>query len=716
VSLERLQADAERGWRWWDGLAPKLLGAVALVIALLAIILSLLATNQLKGELARSFESKGEAIALAMATAAEQSIEADPALVQAAVDANKVIFAVKYIYVMDERGRPKVHTFTPVFPRELAGVNRVALGEVFGAGRRVKIVEDVVFHDAQGEEHAIDVAAPVAAGALGVVHVGMDAGEIERQTETLRAQMLSLACLVAAAGVLACFGLVHALVIRPVRELTRVTREIVAEGDLTHVIGAQSRDEVGQLAMTFSAMVQRLRTVLLTVTDLVESVAEVSRRLADTGATVSSGSSTVLARVEETSSSMRDTFTSLRGVEQSVAKLHESAERASSTVVEIAKTNERVEENVESMSRSVEEVGAAVDHMATSMQDIAQDIDRLKASVDATGSAIGELDAATGEIEMSAEQTARLSDLVSSDARVGFDALERTLAGLRRIQESSSATLSVIESLGGRVADIGSVVDVISTVAEQTNLLALNASIIAAQAGEPGAGFAIVADNVKELARRTANSTVEIAELIADVQAQSRDAVEAMTVGARNVGEGVRLGDETAKALRKILETATKSTAMSNAIAKATVEQTRGSKHINGSIQHIAGAVERIAAASNDQAVRSQQIMKSTATMRSLTLQVRRSSHEQAEGSKHAIKSIEQINDMASLVNRAQKQQTERTAPVLSALETIRGTSEGQNQSMAELEDSIRALQRESEILRGEVKRFRLGRRGLGQT
>jgi len=703
-------ADAGEGRRWWHGLAPKLLGAVAVVIGALALVLSRLAAEELENQLVRSFESKGEAIALAMATAAEQNLGGDPALVQGAVDANKVIFAVKYIYVIDDRGRPYVHTFAPVFPSELGQVNHVALGEVLEGGRRVKIAHDVVFKDAAGVHHAIDVAAPVAAGALGVVHVGMDWEQISRETRTLTARMLLLGCLVAAAGILACFFLVHALVVRPVRELTRVTREIVTEGDLTHVIGTRSRDEVGELAQTFADMVERLRTVLLTVTDTVEGVADVSRKLAATGATVSSGSQTVLARVAETSSSMNDTFASLRGVEQTVTKLHESAERASSTIVQMAATNDRVTQNVEVMAQSVEAVSASVDHMATSMQDIAQDIDHLKASVDTTGSAIGELDAAIVEIERSAEQTAKLSGLVSSDARVGVAALERTLTGLRRIQESSTTALSVIESLGGRVADIGSIVDVISAVADQTNLLALNASIIAAQVGEQGKGFAIVADNVKDLAQRTAHSTVEIADLIADVQAQSRAALDAMTLGARNVGEGVRLGDETAAALRKILETATQSTSMANAIARATVEQTRGSKHINGSIQHITAAVDRIAVASNDQAARSDEIMKSTATMRSLTLQVRRSSHEQADGSKHAIKSIEQINDMASRVNRAQKQQTERTAPVLSALETIRGTSEGQNRTMAELEESIRSLQRESEVLRGQVKGFRLGR------
>ena len=94
--------------------------------------------------------------------------------------------------------------------------------------------------------------------------------------------------------------------------------------------------------------------------------------------------------------------------------------------------------------------------------------------------------------------------------------------------------------------------------------------------------------------------------------------------------------------------------------------------------------------------------------MRSQTEQARTSSHEQAEASKHIIRSIEQINGMAGNVSRAQREQAERTAPVLAALETIRGTSESQNRSMVDLEQVIAALKQHAEVLRAEVKRFRV--------
>ena len=105
----------------------------------------------------------------------------------------------------------------------------------------------------------IDVAAPVAAGALGVVHVGMDANVIASQKTDLWSKMLGLGGGVAVICVLACFGLMHLLVIRPVRELTRITSRIVADGDLTQDIAVRPGDEIGDLGLAFASMVDRLR-------------------------------------------------------------------------------------------------------------------------------------------------------------------------------------------------------------------------------------------------------------------------------------------------------------------------------------------------------------------------------------------------------------------------------------------------------------------------
>ena len=267
---------------------------------------------------------------------------------------------------------------------------------------------------------------------------------------------------------------------------------------------------------------------------------------------------------------------------------------------------------------------------------------------------------------------------------------------------------SVIEALGNKTAAIGNILNVIDDVAEQTNLLALNAAILAAQSGEHGKGFAVVADEIKDLAERTGASTKEISELIRAVQDQSRNAVTAMDRGVRNVEEGVRLGQETETALKKIQESSQKSTQMVKAIARATIEQARGSKQVTMAINRIAETVQQIAAATAEQARGSEQIMKSAEKMKSITKHVERSAQEQARGSKQITRAIESISEMVHHLNRAQKEQTKGSEQVMTAVVQIKQVAEAQTASVRDLEAAIADLGSQAEVLRGEVRRFRV--------
>jgi methyl-accepting chemotaxis protein len=245
-------------------------------------------------------------------------------------------------------------------------------------------------------------------------------------------------------------------------------------------------------------------------------------------------------------------------------------------------------------------------------------------------------------------------------------------------------------------------------VAEQTNLLALNAAILAAQSGEHGKGFAVVADEIKDLAERTGASTKEIADLIRSVQEEGANAVAAVDRGVKNAEEGVRLGQDAESALKKIQASSVKSTQMVKAIARATIEQARGSKQVTMAINRIAETVQQIATATAEQARGSEQIMKSAEKMKVITKHVERSSQEQARGSKQITRSIESISEMVNHLNRAQKDQTKGSELVMGAVEQIKAVAEAQTYSVKDLEASIIDLAQQADVLRGEVKRFKV--------
>jgi methyl-accepting chemotaxis protein len=254
--------------------------------------------------------------------------------------------------------------------------------------------------------------------------------------------------------------------------------------------------------------------------------------------------------------------------------------------------------------------------------------------------------------------------------------------------------VAVISNLGSRIDAIGQILNVIDDVAEQTNLLALNAAIIAAQAGEHGKGFAVVADEIKDLAERAGASTKEIADLIKTIQTESRNAIQAVERGALNVDRGVEVSNEAERALKKILESSQKSTNMVRAIARATVEQAKGSKQVTDAIGRIAATVQQIAAATAQQARGSELIMKSGEKMRTIAQQVERSTHEQSNGSRQLKQAIENINGMVGQLNAAHRSLHRGSERAVSSVSQVEDAARRQDAALRELVTHVERIKK----------------------
>jgi methyl-accepting chemotaxis protein len=543
---------------------------------------------------------------------------------------------------------------------------------------------------------------------VGEVLLGLSGAGLSAQVQ--RVELWVLAYLVAGGVFLALlvYLFVSRLILHPLDEMSAVARK-VSDCDLTARAAKLGQDdELGTLAESLNRIGENLTVTLSRVQNVTGGVAAVIDRISRTGSEVSSGASTVSARVVDTSSSMSQMIASLKGIADNVEVLAESAEESSSSILEMAATNDEVADNIQALAASVEETTAAIEQMTYSIKEVAKNIEELSATAEETSSSMNEMDVSISQVETNANETAKLSEQAQRDAESGAEALSRTLLGIDKIKDSSKEAAQVIEQLGKKIAAIGNILNVIDDVAEQTNLLALNAAILAAQSGEHGKGFAVVADEIKDLAERTGASTKEISDLIRAVQEQSRAAISSMDRGVRNVEEGVRLGQETETALKKIQESSHRATQMVKAIARATIEQARGSKQVTMAINRIAETVQQIATATAEQARGSEQIMKSAEKMKGITKHVERSSQEQARGSKQITRAIESISEMVHHLNRAQKEQTKGSEQVMTAVVQIKQVAEAQNHSARELEAAIVDLAQQAEVLRGEVRRFRV--------
>lgn len=416
-----------------------------------------------------------------------------------------------------------------------------------------------------------------------------------------------------------------------------------------------------------------------------EELSEAASSLGSALRMLTDGVAQQLNASDETARYIKEMTSSQREIAEHVEVLATSAEESSSSVIQMTATNEQVAGNIVDLATSVRETVASIEEMAYSIKEVAKNVDALSLTAEETSSSMNEMDVSIDQVQSNANETARLSEEVAQDAERGAEAILKTIGEIYRIKESSQEAVAVISNLGSRIDAIGQILNVIDDVAEQTNLLALNAAIIAAQAGEHGKGFAVVADEIKDLAERAGASTKEIADLIKTIQSESKNAILAVERGAQNVDRGVEVSNEAERALKKILESSQKSTNMVRAIARATVEQAKGSKQVTDAIGRIAATVQQIAAATAQQARGSELIMKSGEKMRTISQQVERSSQEQSRGSRQITQAMESINSLAGQLNSAQRTQTRGSERALNAAMQIEEAARKQDGALRDL-------------------------------
>ncbi|HIK05079.1 MAG TPA: HAMP domain-containing protein [Trichormus sp. M33_DOE_039] len=196
----------------------------------------------------------------------------------------------------------------------------------------------------------------------------------------------------------------------------------------------------------------------------------------------------------------------------------------------------------------------------------------------------------TDSIQRVAE-AARQAEAVARDASAialkGGEAVENTVAGILEIRETVAETTRKVKRLAESSQEISKIVALISQIASRTNLLALNASIEAARAGEAGRGFAIVADEVRQLADKSAKSLKEIEQIVMQIQSETGSVMTAMEEGTQQVIKGTKLAEEAKRSLENIIQVANRIDGLVRSITSDTVEQTETSRAVAQVMQSV---------------------------------------------------------------------------------------------------------------------------------
>jgi aerotaxis receptor len=269
------------------------------------------------------------------------------------------------------------------------------------------------------------------------------------------------------------------------------------------------------------------------------------------------------------------------------------------------------------------EVATTTTKLGHSVEALASAADTQSSATSAAAAGVEEMTVSIGEVAAHATHTRKAAEQAGQQARDGAELSQRATDAIQTLANSVNRSAETVEQLGDRTDQIGNVAATIKEIADQTNLLALNAAIEAARAGEQGRGFAVVADEVRKLAERTANATREIDEMIMRIQVDTHNAVSGMRESAGQVDASVALVHEAHNALLEIRQGMDNTVQQVADISHATSEQSGAMTTMAQSVEQLANLTEDNLASARDTEQASQVLMGNVARMRKAVAQYR---------------------------------------------------------------------------------------------
>lgn len=389
----------------------------------------------------------------------------------------------------------------------------------------------------------------------------------------------------------------------PLGKIAEYSKKI-AYGDIDINLDIKSNDEIGVLANAFKEMI-----------DYLKSMAHTAKAIA--GGDIRSD---VVPKSEK--DALGNAFTEMVvSLRELIGQIRNGSDQVSSASSEIAATAEQSSRNSESAATSVEEITSTMHEMSANIQNVAKSIQSQSLAVTQTSSSIEELIASIQRVAENARNLAELSQKSSDAVILGNNAVDKSSSGMNDISMAITSSANTIKTLSSRAEDIGKIVEVIDDIAEQTNLLALNAAIEAARAGEQGLGFAVVAEEVRKLAERSAKSTREITELIAVIQKDAQMAVKDMGVNVTIVNQALKLSEDVVKSLQKIYAAVNDVSKYSQEISAATHEQASGCDDISKALIKLNEITQEVSASADEQTSGTQEVVKAVEKLRDMVQQ-----------------------------------------------------------------------------------------------
>ena len=315
---------------------------------------------------------------------------------------------------------------------------------------------------------------------------------------------------------------------------------------------------------------------------------------------------------------------------------------------------------------------SAANEISVSIDEVVQNVSQLTDFMDKSISTMTEISSTIKSVQENGVRSHEMSQTVKDQAEKGAESVANAQYGLHGISQAVESTMDSINRLCQKGEEVGSINEVISEISQKTNLLALNASIIAAQAGEHGHSFAVVAEEVRKLSQETAQSTGVISFIIDEIQRYSKETGRQVEITRQLVQDGITLGENMEMSLDQILDSASLAMDMSREIRKATEEVAKSADFVTQSIERLGEMAAQVSLASREQSQGTRSIAHSIEEIKAMADEMAEATERQKLHTRDIEASVGSVSDIATRIFVAIEERQKGSREVIESLERLR--------------------------------------------
>ncbi len=471
--------------------------------------------------------------------------------------------------------------------------------------------------------------------------------------------------------------------------------EALARGDLSAQAAFQAqpidlaqKDEFGQLAAAFNAMIARLQEAGGSFSTMTSNLRQAIGAVAEDAVRLDSASRQLSQAATQSSQAVGQIAATIQQVSHGTNQQSQSINLTATAMEETRRAIEGVARGAQEQAHAVTQTSNAMSRLSSTIDGIRQGARDQVVQMQGASRAQAEMAQAVSKASTAAGEVAQETARAAASAVDGAGIAAQAVQGMQRLQTTTNDLGARIRDLGRRSGQIGAIVETIDDIAAQTNLLALNAAIEAARAGEHGRGFAVVADEVRKLAERSSIATREITDMIRAVQGGANDAVTAMQQAGEDVRSSVEQVDQAGKSFSAIAQGTQASSQRVEAIQAAMRQIHESAERVEKTILQAAQVSERSQLAAEEMNRLSSEVVDRLDSVSAVVEENTASTEEMSASAGEISQAIENIASISEENSAAIEEVTANAEEMSAQVEEVTASA----QSLSEMAHGLQRL------------------------